>query len=539
MVLSPANVVEADGQPRLLVRDVPPQSDVFELEQTRVYFGESYAEDRYVIVKTGSAPQEADFPLEQSSEQSFSKYEYTGEGGIELSTVFHRLAFALRYRDLNILISGELRPDSRILVQRNIEAIVTDIAPFLAADSDPYPVLLDNRLVYVVDMYSLSNRYPYSQPWATAETDRLRVASGLPPRGPNYIRNSVKATVDAYDGTVNFYIMDESIPDPVVRSWQGAYPGLFREASEMPAGLVNHLRYPQDMFTVQGEIYRRYHMTDPDDFFAGVDTWSIPQDPSSIRRTSTTRLNGDRPGETGTDLSAELGMLPYYLTLDLPGDDTDDLSYVLMQPFNTFSRPNMSSFLVADATPGRFGRLIDYRMPRGRVVEGPGQVGDRIEQDGEIAQQFTLWDQRGSNVVKGDLLVVPIEDSILYIQPIFLEAEDGGLPEFQRVVAVYGDRIEWATSLDDAIALALGETPTTEPEGPSEPGEPEEPPTGTIEELLALATELLAQADDALRAGNLGEYQRLVNEARRLIEDAVAQLGPEPAAEATARTAYG
>lgn len=515
-VISPANEVESDGQPELLVRDVPPTSAVPEipLDQTRIYFGESYNDDP-VIVKTGERPQEVDFPTETGTAAN----EYDGEAGVPIDGILERIAFALRYRDLNILISSQLRPESKILMERNIIGIVDRIAPFLAVDSDPYPVVVDGRVTWVLDLYTSTDRYPYSEPTTTAETQRLAVRSGLPRAGTNYVRNSVKATVDAFDGTVQFYVVDDS--DPLLSAWQDVYPGLFRDGAEMPTGLVEHLRYPQDLFKIQSDMYLDYHMDDTDEFFRKVDAWSIPQDPSTIRRTDL--LWGDRRSPDFTRVEYLDRILPYYLLLRLPGEE--DLSYVLVQPFTPQDKPNMSSFLVADSTPGRLGRLIDYRLPRQTLVEGTGQVGNRINQDDEISQQFTLWDQQGSSVVLGDLLVVPIEDSVLYFQPVYLESERGGLPlaEFRRVIAVYGDTIEWDTTLDGALAKIFGGPGT--PDQPDEPDEPDTPPSdSTVGSLLEQAADAFARADEALRAGDLAEYQRLVDEAERLVDEAISIL---------------
>ena len=535
MALSPANEVESDGQPNLWLRNVPPESTkpadlpiASEEAQTRVYFGETYQPGEYVITKTGETPPEADFPL---AGQGFATYEYSGSGGIELNSIFRRLAFALRFRDLNILISAELRPDSRLLMERNVAAMVENIAPFLATDSDPYPVLLDGRLIYVMDLYTISSQYPYSQPWDIGETARVAASTGLPRRGPNYIRNSVKATVDAYTGAVKLYVTDDHMADPVIDSWMKAYPGVFLDESEMPETLVEHLRYPQDMFKIQSELYLRYHVTDTGDFFTGVDAWSIPPDPSTMLRTPGRFLLGDTRSLDTNTVSPADGILPYYLTMSLPGDESDDLSYVLMQPFNALNRPNMTSFLAADSTPGSYGRLVDYRVPRGSLVEGTGQVGQRIDQNDEISSQFTLWRGQGSNVLLGDMLLVPVEESILYIQPVYLEADTsaGGLPEFRRVVAVYGDRIEWAETLDEALAEVFDTQPLPVPDGESE-GDPElspSPPEGSVDELVQQASEALEEADQALRTGDLGEYQRLVEQARVLLEEALRRTTTE------------
>ncbi len=522
-VVSPANDVEPDGQPALWVRDVPPRElkPELALDQSRIYFGESYQADKPVVVKTGSAPQEVDFPLEETTSQN----EYDGADGVDIGGLVNRLAFSLRYRDLNMLISSQLRPDSRLIMERNIRDRVNAIAPFLAADSDPYPVIFDRRVVWVVDMYSYSSYYPYAQPVTAEETRRMAIRSGLDREGWNYIRNSVKATVDAFDGTVTLYVVDPD--DPIVKTWRKVFPDIFKDFADMPEQLVEHLRYPQDMFRVQTEMYIDYHMTNTDEFFPRVDAWAIPKDPSTPRRADF--LWGDRRSADLTGITYLDRILPYYVLLRLPGEE--HLSYVLMQPYTPEEKPNMSSILVADSTPGTYGRLIDYRLPRGVIVEGTGQVGNRIEQDDEIAGQFTLWRGQGSNVILGDLLVLPVEESIIYVQPVYLESEQGGLPfaEFRRAVVVYGDRVEWAPSLDEAMALVFGDG-TQAPIGPTDP--PSEPPVDReVAQLLTEAAEAFNQANAALRAGDLAGYQRLVEEAQRLVEEALEKAGAAPQAQ--------
>lgn len=524
-VVNEADVVASDGQPQFLLKDVPPQAEVAELElsEPRVYFGETYQPGRPVYVKTGSANQEVDFPL---PDEGTAYNEYEGPAGVELDSFWKRLAFAFRYRDLNLLISGEIRPDSRVLVERNVRQIVESVAPFLYGDTDPYPVILDGEILWVLDLYTVSEYYPYSQPLTNAAIGRLARSSRIR-SGVNYMRNSVKAVVDAYDGDVTFYHFDEE--DPIISAWASAYPDLLTPASEMPAGLESHLRYPQDLFKVQGQLYLEYHVTDSTELFTGFDKWSLPADPSTISRTTSAGDNistgsellfGDgRPvAESSFQYRAE--MLPYYLLTELPGED--DLSYLLLQSFTPSERRNMSAFLVADSTPGRYGRLVDFRMPQGELVDGTEQVGQRIEQDGEISEQFTLWDNQGSRVVLGDLLVVPIEDSLIYVQPVFLEAEGGGFPEFRRVIVVYGDRVEWADTLDGAMELVFGDGTGGEVEPPTDGGT--EGDGGTVEQLLDQAVAAFALADEALKNGDLAEYQRLTDEAARLIEEAQALL---------------
>ncbi|MEX2652878.1 MAG: UPF0182 family protein [Acidimicrobiia bacterium] len=510
-VANAAAFVEEDGQPRFLLQDVPPRASVpqLELEQPRVYFGETYEAGRPVIVGTGDEPQEIDYPL-QGEGTEYNRYD--GEAGVSLGSIWQRIAFAFRYRDLNLLISGEIRPESKVLVERNIRQIVADVAPFLHVDTDPYPVIMNGRILWVLDLYTTSSHYPYSQPLTPGSVGRLAESSSLRP-GINYMRNSVKAVVDAFDGDVTFYLNDPA--DPVAQAWSDAYPGLFRPVSEMPPGLEDHLRYPQDLFRVQGELYLEYHVTDYTELFSGNDAWSLPADPSTISRgtgVGSEFLVGDRADEATQTVRYRAEILPYYLLTSLPGET--DLSYLLLQPFTPKDKKNMASFLVADSTPGRYGRLIDFRMPQGELVDGTEQVGQRIDQDAEISQQFTLWDSTGSKVIKGDLLVVPIEDSLMYLQPIFLEAEEGGFPEFRRVIVVYGDQVEWAETLDGALGLVFG----------GETGEPVEEPTTpdgtTIKQLLDQAAAAFDSADVALRAGDLSGYQRWVDEAKRLLDEA-------------------
>jgi len=512
-VVNEANVVGSGGQPEFLLKDVPPTAIVesLALDEPRVYFGETYRPGRPVVVKTGASPQEIDFPLPGEGVQ---RNEYDGEGGVELSSIWRRAAFAFRYRDLNLLISSEIRGDSRVLVERNIREMVDEVAPFLEIDTDPYPVIMDGRIHWMLDLYTTSDRYPYSQPLTNLAIGRLAQSSGLR-GGVNYMRNSVKAVVDAHDGGITFYLFDET--DPIIQAWSDVYPGVFVPADQMPSGLLDHIRYPQDLFRVQGQLYLEYHVNTPTELFTGNDAWSLPADPSTISRNNEVGqelLFGDQISATAGSVRYREEILPYYLLTRLPGEE--GLSYLLLQPFTPREKRNMAGFLVADSTPGSYGRLVDFRMPQGELVDGTEQVGQRIEQDADIAEQLSLWRGRGSEVIKGDLLVVPIETSLIYIQPIFLEEEGGAFPEFRRVAVVFGDQVEWAETLDGALALIFGG-------GDGE--EPPEPPTGpgddTVEELLSQAADAFAAAEIALRSGDLAEYQRQVSEAERLTQEAL------------------
>ncbi|HUG32945.1 MAG TPA: UPF0182 family protein [Acidimicrobiia bacterium] len=518
-VVNQANVVQDDGQPVFLLRDVPPiaASETYELDEPRVYFGETYEPGRPVIVKTGDIPQEIDIPLATGT--GFNEYE--GAAGVVLDNFFKRVAFAFRYRDLNLLISNQIRPDSRVLVERNIMEIVDQVVPFLSADADPYPVILDGRILWVLDMYTTTSFYPYSQPIDASARDRLTLNSRLQP-GVNYARNSVKAVIDGEEGAVTFYVHDPD--DPIVSTWASIHPELFTDASQMPERLEQHIRYPQDMFRVQSQIYLRYHVSEENQLFSGNDEWSFPADPSVSARTGNDRLWGDFRSTDGTPLSQ---LMPYYLLTELPGES--ELSYLLLQPFNPRARRNMVSFLVADSTPGRYGRLVDFRMPEGELVDGAEQAGQRIEQDADIAEQLSLWRGEGSSVIKGDLLIVPIEDSVIYLQPIFLEEDGGAFPEFRRVAVVYSDRVEWADSLDGALELVFPISDEDPDDGDGDNGEVPPGEEATIEELIGAAEEAFGNAEAALRAGDLAGYQRWVNEAQRILDE-IADLigGTEP-----------
>ena len=499
VVFSPANNVASQGQPDFYVKGVPATSTVSELEveQPRIYFGESADSVEYVVVN--SLQDEVDYPLSTEG-QSVAYTNYSGDGGVGIGSFFRRLGFALRYSELNLLISNQLSDDSKLIMERNIVSRVKKAAPFLYTDNDPYLALIDGNLFWIIDMYTVSDKYPYAQP---ADTRRINENSGLPVNF-NYLRNSVKAVVNAYDGTMNFYVVDEK--DPIMTAYNDIFPDLFSPKSEMSSELLDHIRYPEDLFTIQSDMYRDYHMTDPRVFYADEDPWVIPSDSSTTPRVATLR------GEF-----TEIGfkpMLPYYLLMSLPGET--DLSYLIFQPFNPENRPNMQSFLVADADPENYGQLIDFRLPKGEFVDGPSQVATRINQDPDISQIFTLLDQQGSSVIKGNLFVVPINQSILYYQPIYLQGEQNPLPEFKFVVVVFQDRIIMSETLSEALASIFGDV---EIDYDMEGSEGENPL-----DLLAKATTAFEQAQEQLQKGNLGKYQELIDQAQQYVDLAIDQL---------------
>lgn len=517
-VVSPANSVTREGQPAFLVKDINPPADtpdILQVAQPRLYFGEALESGSFVIV--GSKEQEVDYPLEDSSgEATFAFNSYDGAGGIRMGSFFRRAAFALRFADLNTLISGQITGDSRVLMVRNIRDIVKKAAPFLHSDYDPYTVILNGRLVWVIDLYTTTDRYPYSTP---AYTGRLNALRSDLPDDFNYIRNSVKATVDAYDGTVTFYVVDEN--DPMLRTYRDIFPSLFTPMAEMPAGLREHLRYPEDLLRVQGDMFTLYHVRDPRVFFNNTLAWQIARDPSTTPAEAMRVAYGadSRP------------MVPYYLLMRLPNEE--DTSYLAMQPFTASARPNMVSFLIAKSDPDEYGQLVSFELPQASFVDGPGQVGARINQDAEVSKEFTLLGQEGSEVVQGNMLVVPINESILYVQPIYISArqEGGGLnttalPEFKRVVVVFGNKIIMRETLAQALTEVFGEptegsttttTSTTIPGGGGVDAQ--------VRDLLDQAQAAFLAADQALRNGDLAGYADSVAQAQALVAQAVDLLG--------------
>ena len=512
-VLSPANDVASGGQPAFLLKDIPPETEFDEVsvEQPRIYFSDS-ADSDYLIVDSNE--QEVDFPI---SESQVSTNQYDGPGGVTVGGFGRRAAWALRFGDVDVLISGELSSDSQVLLARNVRDRINRVAPFLHADADPYLVLLDGQLKWVLDLYTVSAAYPYS---SSGDTGRLGRTDGLPVNF-NYLRNPVKATVDAFTGEMMFYVIDQS--DPLIQAQMRIFPELFT-TDPMPLGLQQHLRYPEDMFRVQSDMYLLYHMIDPRNFFTNVDPWQIANDPSTSNREP---LRGEA-GFLDDENNAIRPMLPYYLLMKLP--EEDELAFLIMQPFTPLNRPNMVSFMVAKSGPAEYGQIIDYRLPSNSAQQGPGQVGQFINQDPTISAEFTLLGQGGSEVIQGDMQVIPIEESLLYVQPIYIRADpDGGndssgIPEFKRVVISFDGQIEMRESLDEALlAVFGGETTPPDPGVGGDGGDTGDDRVEIPEEvaaLLAAADAAFRDAQDALAAGDLGAYQEALEEAQGFVERA-------------------
>jgi uncharacterized membrane protein (UPF0182 family) len=403
------------GFPEYLIQNVPPQSSYgLNMTQPAIYYGEAMPGAR--IVATGV--KEFDYP--QGNENVYTSYQ--GTGGIPLDSFGKRLLFAWTQADINILLTSYLKPESRIQIWRNVQERVAQVAPFLKLDADPYAVLSEGKLYWIQDAYTTSDRFPYSNP----HNDSSTFGSGL-----NYIRNSVKAVVNMYDGTVSLYIMDPK--DPVLGVYRNAFPGAFKDLSEISADLKLHLRYPQDLFAIQAAQYESFHMTDPQVFYNREDLWVPPQE----------KYDGKMSP-----------MEPYYILMKLPG--SDQLEYLLMSPYTPDHRDNMISWLAARCDFPDYGKKLFYELPKDKLTYGPNQVGAMIDQSTVISQQLTLWDQHGSGVIRGKLVVIPIENSFLYVVPLYLRAEGTNFPQLKRVIVATGDKVVMEPTLDEALANLFG-----------------------------------------------------------------------------------
>lgn len=466
LVMNLVNQVQPGGLPNLIVRDIPPASDLISISVPQVYFGEM--DYPYALVRT--KVKEFDYPSGDSNVRST----YQGSGGVPVGSPLRRLAFALRLKDLEILFTSALTNESRILFNRNINAMVGRIAPFLLFDSDPYPVVHRGRIVWMMDGYVASSRFPYSRPVTARIGGReMRV---------NYLRNSVKVTVDAYDGTVRFYAMD----DPSIVPYRRIFGGLFSDISEMPRDLRDHLRYPKDLFEVQAYAMGIYHMEDPNTFYNREDLWQL------------TSEEARRP--TG----------PNYVTVDL--GEGAGREFVLMLPFMPAGRSNMVGWMAARCDRDRYGQLLVYKYPKRSLLFGPTQVEALIDQNPEISAQLSLWSQRGSDVFRGDLLVLPMGRSILYVQPIYLKAETGDLPELKRVVLSSGGDVAWGETLEEAADRLLGpaktKAKTKAPEPPAGPSGGE----GDLSQLVERALGALERGREALKDYDFAAYGRAMAE---------------------------
>ena len=477
LTLGPVNEVTSDGLPALFVRDLPPVTTVdINITEPSIYFGE-LAND-YVIVRTEA--QEFDYPKGEDNVYS----QYAGRGGIPIGSFWRKLLFAARFRSYQILLSDDITAESRVMFDRQIRQRVAKIAPFLVLDEDPYPVVSDGRIVWIQDAYTVTDRYPYS------------TAAG----GVNYIRNSVKVVIDAYHGTVMFYAADTT--DPIAQTLAKIFPTLLKPLAEMSEDLRRHVRYPEGIFALQSAVYATYHMTNPAVFYNKEDQWEAPA--------------VDSGGESRR-------MEPYYTMMKLPGEQSAE--FIQMLPFTPRRRDNLASWMVARSDGEHYGKLQVFQFPKQTLVFGPAQVVARINQDQVIAPQITLWNQQGSQVIQGTLMVIPIEESLIYVRPMYLRAQAGRIPELTRVIVAYQNRIVMEPTLDQAIARLFGASDRSAKPAPEATAAAPPPAPGTATPAGAdsgawqrMATEARETYQRALEAQRAGDWAKYGEEIRKLGE---------------------
>jgi len=454
VALSPVNKITEQGLPDLLIKDIPPSfpSDI-RLDRPEIYYGE-IAND-YCFVKTKS--KEFNYPAGEKNVYT----EYVGEGGIPISSLMRKALLAVRLGTLKIFMSGDIRNESRVMMYRRVRERILKIAPFIRYDNDPYVVIADGKLYWMLDGYTITDMYPYSDPYA-----------GL----GNYIRNSVKVVLDAYDGSVDLYVSDPE--DPIVKTYAKIFPGAFKSMDQMPSEIKEHVRYPEVMFAVQSRKFATYHMTDPQVFYNKEDQWSIAKE----------TFEGD-----------VRAVEPYYTIMKLPGEKKEE--FILMIPFTPIGKDNMSAWMCVRCDEEHYGELLTYRFPKRKLIYGPMQIEARIDQDPEISKVLSLWSQRGSTVIRGNLLVIPIENSLLYIEPLYLKAERGQLPELKRVIVAYGNRIAMEETLDNSLRSIFGGKVIRKDILPSMPST-----SKNIDDLIKEAGERFRKAEQYLRQGNWSAY---------------------------------
>lgn len=485
VAMSPVNTVTSEGQPDLIIKDIPPASSVdIKIDRPAIYFGE--LTDDYIITDTNTV-KEMDYPSGDDNKYTV----YDGSAGINLGGL-NRLLFMFKTGDFNFLLSQDINSNSKIIINRNIMDRVQKIAPFLQYDSDPYLVINNGKLYWIIDAYTTTSAYPYSEPLGDI----------------NYIRNSVKVIVDAYNGTTNFYLVDDK--DPLAVTYGKIFPGLFKSASEIPAGFTEHFRYPEDIFNVQLQVYAKYHMTDPGVFYNKEDLWSVPSN------TQTVDQQGVKPE-------------PSYVIMKLP-DGTDE-EFMLISPYTPSGKDNMIAWLGARMDGSNYGKLIVYKFPKQKVTYGPTQFKARINQDPTISKELSLWNQQGSSVINGTIITIPIDKSLLYIMPVYIKSSgQNSIPEVKRVVLGYGDNIVMEETLDQALndIFSLDQTGTQVTPPVVTPPSGNQPPStvsSDVQDLIKRANDEFNAAKEAQQNGDwtnygahLSELQNILNQLNQSVQ---------------------
>ena len=482
LTLGPVNQVTNEGLPVLFVRNLPLETTPdLAIDEPSIYFGE--ISNDYAIVRTATR----EFHYPRGEDNVFNQYE--GRGGIEIGSLWRKLVFALHFRAYQILLSNEIDADSRILIHRDIDDRVRRLAGFLTFDQDPYLVVADGRLYWMYDAYTITGRYPYSTP--------------VRPGAPNYIRNAVKIVIDAFHGTTTVYMADSA--DPIAATYARMFPNMFTPLDQMPASLREHIRYPEDIFSIQAAVYATYHMTQPAVFYNREDQWEVPVIEDA---------NDARP------------MQPYYTIMRLPGEAEPE--FIQMLPFTPRNRDNLAAWLAARSDGEHYGTLRVFQFPKQTVIFGPRQVVARINQDQAISPQITLWNQQGSQVIWGTLMVIPIGESLIYVRPLYLRAQGGRIPELARVIVAYDNQIVMEETLEAGLARMFGATlPRRQPDVELTQGPPAgseaapagaPPPAPAGSDLSGLAAQARGHYDRAIEAQRAGDWAKYGEELRLLGE---------------------
>ena len=511
LAMSPVNEVTSEGLPQLMIKDLPPVSEIdLKIDRPEIYYGEKT--DQYILVKTSTQ----EFDLPKGDKNVYTNYQ--GKGGVAIDSFWRRILFGIEFQDPQILFTTYLTPESRIMFNRRVKRRVKALAPFLAYDTDPYMVVSGGRLFWIQDAYTISNMYPYSK----------RSKNPFRSMDLNYIRNSVKVIIDAYDGDVDYYIIDEQ--DPILRTYAKIYADLFKPLAEMPADLKKHLRYPADKFEIQVKTYARYHMQDIQVFYNQEDLWEPPDE-----------IYGDN----------RQMMKPYYIIIKLPQEDKEE--FLLMLPYTPAKKDNMIAWLAARSDLPNYGNLIVYKLPKEKLVYGPMQIEARVDQQTQISRELSLWDQRGSRVIRGNLLAIPMSNAFVYVEPIYLEAKQevkrpvaasqsqsgvkpqkqqdvrparrgnaaaASLPELKRVIVVLGNRVVMEERLDRALNRVLADEIALREEASAA-----RPATGEVSDLGAQALKYYNQAKDYLRQGDWTAFGKELQKLENILEQLSTSTG--------------
>ncbi len=475
--LSQVDAVTSSGQPDVLVKNIPSVSSVKEIniDRPEIYFGEST--DNYVVVNTDE--QEFDYP--DGNDNKYTKYE--AKSGIKMN-LLNRILFSIRERSPQLLVSSNVNSDSRIIINRNVEKRVKRIMPYLKYEKDPYMVTVDGKLYWIIDAYTTSSNYPYSEPYS----GDINTA--------NYIRNSIKVVIDAYTGDLTYYIVDNN--DPIAKTYMKVYPKLFKDIEKMPEGIKSHLRYPNSLFEVQAEVYTKYHMQETKVFYQKEDLWDISK-----------QIYG----------TSEKKMEPSYYIFRLPGEK--EAEFINMVPFTPKSKQNMTAIMMARNDGDNYGKLMVYKLPKNKTVYGPMQIEAQIDQNTEISKEFSLWNSSGSKYRRGDMFVIPIEESLMYVEPVYLEASNQAIPEVKRVIVAYGDRIAYQPTLAAALEELFGEDASAGASGSGiemsgEKGSKGE--SSSVKDLAIKASEAYEKAVSAQRQGDWKLYGEYLKELQKYLD---------------------